>query len=62
MRAYAFGNDRLLDDVAKDVVARQMRFDDQIKMTDVGQLMNNNIASTSGAECRIDRAALPRTR
>jgi len=27
LRAYAFGNDRRLTDVAKDVVARQLRFD-----------------------------------
>jgi GAF domain-containing protein len=29
LRAYAFGNDRLLTDVAKDVVARTLRFDDK---------------------------------
>jgi len=28
LRAYAFGNDRPLTDVAKDVVARKLRFDD----------------------------------
>jgi hypothetical protein len=27
LRAYAFGNDRALDEVAKDVVARTLRFD-----------------------------------
>lgn len=29
LRAYAFGNDRLVTDVAKDVVSRQLRFGDQ---------------------------------
>ena len=29
LRAYGFGNDRLVTDVAKDVVSRQLRFDDQ---------------------------------
>jgi hypothetical protein len=28
MRAYAFGNDQLLSDVARDVVARRLRFDE----------------------------------
>ena len=29
LRAYAFGNDRLVTDVAQDVVSRQLRFDGQ---------------------------------
>jgi hypothetical protein len=29
LRAYAFGNDRPLTEVAKDVVARRLRFDAQ---------------------------------
>jgi len=29
MRAFAFGNERGLDDVAKDIVARRLRFDEQ---------------------------------
>jgi len=29
LRAYAFGNDRPLTDVARDVVARTLRFDAQ---------------------------------
>ena len=29
LRAYAFGNDRTLVDVARDVVARELRFDAQ---------------------------------
>lgn len=34
MRAFAFGNDRLLTDVARDVVARRLRFDDRSGETD----------------------------
>jgi hypothetical protein len=29
LRAYAFGNDRLISDVAREVVSRHLRFDDQ---------------------------------
>jgi len=37
LRAYAFGNDRLLADVAKDVVARTVRFDAESGEKDDGE-------------------------
>jgi hypothetical protein len=36
LRAYAFGNDRPLMEVARDVVARKLRFDDRIGEKDPG--------------------------
>jgi hypothetical protein len=36
LRAYAFGNDRALGDVARDVVARRVRFDDRSGEKDPG--------------------------
>jgi hypothetical protein len=36
LRAYAFGNDRSLTEVAEDVVARKLRFDDRSAEKDPG--------------------------
>jgi hypothetical protein len=37
LRAYAFGNDRLLADVAEDVVGRRLRFDEHVGRAEPGQ-------------------------